>query len=89
MNSLFASIRSAASRSLLLIVIPVGLRIEAVALNFLNPLGDNVALKILLLPADLGINFTYNFSSDLAPIRNPSIDAATRVSGLYPSSSPR
>ena len=73
----------------MLIVIPVGLRILAVALNFLNPFGDNVALKILLLPAVLGINFTNNFSSDLEPIRNPSIDAARRVSGLNPSSSPR
>ena len=85
---LFSSILSAASRSLLLITRLLGLRIDAVAVNFLNPLGDKVALKILSEPALLGVSLTYSFSSLLAPILNPSIEAAGLLKGSYASSSP-
>ena len=89
MKLLFSSILSAASRSLLLSTRLLGLRIDAVAVNFLNPFGDNVASKMLLAPALLGVNFTYNFSLLLAPILNPSIDAAGLLAGSYASSSPK
>ena len=47
MKFLFSSILSAASRFLLLMVRPDGFRMSAVAVNFLNPFGDRVALKML------------------------------------------
>ena len=69
MKLLFSSILSAASRSLLLTVTPLGLRISAVIVNFSNPVGDNVALNTLSDPTVLGVSLTYIFSSDLEPIR--------------------
>ena len=68
-KSLFASIKSAASSVLLLIVTPDGLRTSAEAVNFLNPLGLILALNWLLEPAVTGASLTFNSSSFLAPIR--------------------
>ena len=87
-NSLFASILSAASSVLLLIVTPEGLRISAAAVNFLNPLGSKVAKNLLLPPAVAGFNLTLSLSSVLAPIRYPPIVAAGRFDGSYALSSP-
>ena len=88
MKSLFASILSAASSVLLLIVTPDGLRISAAAVNFLNPLGSKVAKNLLSEPALTGFNLTHNLSSVLAPIRYPPIVAAGRFAGSYALSSP-
>ena len=87
-KSLFASILSAASRILLLIVTPDGFSMSAVAVNFLNPLGSKVAKNVLLPPAVLGFNLTYNLSSVLAPILYPPIVAAGRFFGSIAPSSP-
>ena len=62
MNSLFSSILSAASRSLLLTEIPLGLRTSAVTVNFLNPVGDNVEVNTLSDPSVLGVNLIVSIS---------------------------
>ena len=87
-KSLFASNLSAASRILLLIVTPDGFNMSAVAVNFLNPLGSKVAKNVLLPPAVLVFNLTYNLSSVFAPILYPPIVAAGRFFGLIAWSSP-
>ena len=73
---------------MLLTTPPLGFNIEPFAIYLMKPVGSSDALKNSSVP-EAGSNFTYNLSSDLAPILNPLIVAAGRVSGSLISSLPK
>ena len=73
---------------MLLTTPPLGFNIEPFATYLTKPVGSNDASKNSSVPVN-GSNFTYNLSSDLAPILNPLIVAAGRVSGSLISSLPK